>query len=120
VPASADQAGGGTPTPAQPVAPAGGGTVSGLEAATDSGGNIELVWAAPAQASPVRFFVQLLALDPAGPPREVFAAYLDETATLAPLERAPGRYAWRVYSVSRDLRHYAASEWQRFQVAAQD
>jgi hypothetical protein len=69
---------------------------------------------------PVRFFVQLLALDPAGPPREVFAAYLDETATLAPLARAPGRYAWRVYSVSRDLRHYAASEWQRFQVAAQD
>lgn len=104
----------GMPTPAQPVAPADGSTVAELNRVP--GGAIELVWVAPAQVTPVRFFVQLLALDPAGP-REVFATYLDETATLAPLEHAPGRYAWRVYSVSRDLKHYAASGWTRFRVS---
>lgn len=108
----------GAPLAAQPVAPADGSTVPALAGEPpDAADAVELVWVAPAQAVPVRFFVQLLALDAAGT-HEVFGAYLDETATLAPLERVPGRYAWRVYAVARDLRHYAASEWQRFQVGA--
>ena len=96
---------------AEPVAPAAGGRVErrGGSAA------VELVWTAPAQPVPARFFVQLWVLDEAGP-REAFAAYLDESATLAPLERSPGHYAWRVYAVDRDAKHYAASAWNRFTV----
>jgi len=107
----------GTLAAAQPVAPADGSLVPALAGAPGDADTVELVWVAAAQAVAVRFFVQLLALDAAGP-HEVFATYLDETATLASLERVPGRYAWRVYAVSRDLKHYAASEWQRFQVGA--
>ncbi len=110
-----------TLVPAQPVAPVDGNTVAVLGPASDggSGGTVELVWTAPAQAAAVRFFVQLMALDSADTspvPREVFATTLDETSVVAPLERVPGRYAWRVYSVGRDLKHYAASAWQRFEV----
>ena len=103
--------------PVQPVAPANGSTVPALAGAPGGADAVELVWVAPAQVVPVQFFVQVLALDAAGP-REVFATYLDETAALAPLDRVPGRYAWRVYAVGRDLKHYAASEWVRFAVRA--
>ncbi len=113
--ASVADEGAGPLAPVQPVAPANGSTVPALAGAPGDADAVELVWVAPAQAVPVRFFVQVLALDAAGP-HEVFATYLDETATLAPLERVPGRYAWRIYSVGRDLRHYAPSEWARFEV----
>ena len=100
---------------AQPVAPADGDTIPALASTPGAPGMVELVWVSPAQPVPVRFFVQLMALDPAEP-REVFATYLDETAALATLDRGPGRYAWRVYAVGRNLGHYAASEWNQFQV----
>ena len=100
---------------AQPVAPADGEIIPALPNVPGTAGMVELVWVSPAQPVPVRFFVQLLALDPIEP-REVFATYLDETATLATLDRVPGRYAWRVYVVGRNLGHYAASEWNQFQV----
>ena len=100
---------------AQPVAPTDGEVIPVLAGAPGAAGMVELVWVSPAQPVPVRFFVQLLALDPIEP-REVFATYLDETATLATLDRVPGRYAWRVYAVGRNLGHYAASEWNQFQV----
>lgn len=96
-------------TPVQLAAPADGSTLAA------SGRPIELVWTAPAQATAIRFFVQVIALDDA---REAFTADLDETATLANLGPATGRYAWRVYSVARDTRRYAASEWARFEIAA--
>ena len=97
------------------VTPGDGDVISAVAGAPGSAGVVELVWVSPAQSVPVRFFVQLLALDPIEP-REVFATYLDETATLATLDRVPGRYAWRVYAVGRNLAHYAASEWNQFQV----
>ncbi len=100
---------------AQPVAPADGDVIPAVANPPGTAGVVELVWVNPAQPVPVRFFVQLLALDPIEP-REVFATYLDETATLATLDRVPGRYAWRVYAVGRNLGHYAASEWNQFQV----
>lgn len=94
-----------------PAAPAEGGKVE------RRGGpaGVELVWLAPAQPVPVRFFVQLWALD-GGKPRETFSAYLDESATLVPLERVPGRYAWRVYAVDPDAKRYAAGPWRIFTV----
>ncbi len=100
---------------AQPVAPADGDVVPDVAGVPGGTGMVELVWISPAQPVPVRFFVQLLALDPIQP-REVFATYLDESATLAALDRVPGRYAWRVYAVGRNRGHYAASEWNQFQV----
>jgi len=100
---------------AQPLVPADGEVIPVVAGVPGAAGMVELVWTSPAQPVPVRFFVQLLALDPIEP-REVFATYLDETATLATLDRVPGRYAWRVYAVGRNLGHYAASEWNQFQV----
>ena len=97
------------------AAPADGDVIHVVASAPGTAGMVELVWVSPAQPVPVRFFVQLLALDPIEP-REVFATTLDETATLATLDRVPGRYAWRVYAVGRNLGHYAASEWNQFQV----
>jgi TPR repeat protein len=117
LPASAAGEDAGPPTAPQPVAPADGSTVPALAGAPGAANTVELVWVAPAQIAPVRFFIQLLALDAAGT-HEVFASNLDKTATLASLERVPGRYAWRVYAIGRDLKHYAASEWSRFEVRA--
>jgi len=115
VPAGANESG--TLEAAQPIAPANGSVIPALAGAPGDAARVELVWAEPAQAVPTRFFVQLLALD-GTEPHEVFATDLDETATLAPVERVPGRYAWRVYAVSHSLGHYAASEWSQFQVDA--
>lgn len=100
---------------ALPAAPMDGDVIPVLADAPGTTGTVELVWISPVQPVPVRFFVQLLALDPIEP-REVFATYLDETAALATLDRVPGRYAWRVYAVGRTVGHYAASEWSQFQV----
>jgi hypothetical protein len=88
-----------------------------IESARDDP-SVALVWSAPAQTAPVRFFVQVLALVPGTPPREVFATYADRTAVLAPLPSLRGRYAWRVYAVTQNGRGYAASDWARFQVRA--
>ncbi len=79
------------------------------------GGAVELVWTATPTPTPSRFFVQVVSLDAAGAaPREVFADSTDKTAALATVDRVPGRYAWRVYSLVRD--HYAATPWARFSV----
>jgi TPR repeat protein len=106
---------GATPRPAQPSAPLDGTTVQA--AAGLSGTPIELVWIAGEQVPAVRFFVQVLALDEMGP-HEVFASTVDDTSLLAPVQRVPGRYAWRVYSIGSNLKHYAASDWERFDVEA--
>lgn len=81
----------------------------------NQGGAVELVWTAPQPPTPARFFVEVVSLDDRGAaPREVFAGSTDRTATLATVDRVPGRYAWRVYSLARD--HYAATPWSRFRV----
>ncbi len=105
----------GTLRTVQSGAPADGDTVRAVAGAAHAAASVELVWVAPAQDVPVRFFIQLMILDGTGS-REVFAAYSDETAILAPVGPVPGRYAWRVYAVSRDLRQYAAGDWRHFEV----
>jgi len=79
--------------------------------------SIELAWVAQANPVPVRFFVELVVLD-SGEPHEAFTAYLEQSASLVPLSQVPGRYAWRVYTVDRDAKHYAASPWSRFSAEA--
>lgn len=103
------------PAPAQLRGPAAGST---LAVAGPNQAAVELVWAPPAQMQPMRYFVQIVTLadEDAAHPQEVFGRYVDETAVLAPLGQAAGRYAWRVYTVSRDARSYAASEWADFVV----
>ena len=94
--------------PAELVVPANGSNVPRRGPAS-----VEFAWTAPANATPVRFFIELMALD-AGEPREAFTAYVDQSALLVPLGQVPGRYAWRVYTIDRDAKHYAASPWSRF------
>ena len=107
----APAAGNGALTPARPVAPAEG---DALTRAADAP-SVELVWVAPSQDMPVRFFVEVVALD-AGRLREVFAGYSERSAVLAALDASPGLYAWRVFVVGLDAPAYAASAWVRFRV----
>src|SRR5262249_35740182 len=71
---------------------------------------VELSWAAPAQPVPADFFVQVLALDTAGPHR-AFASFLKRSAVLVSLPRAPANYAWRVYTVAASVPDYVPSRW---------
>jgi Sel1 repeat len=74
---------------------------------------VELSWTAPAQAVPVNFFVEVLALDAAGA-HPAFASYLNQSATLARLPSTPATYAWRVYTVATSVPDYVPSAWSRF------
>ena len=108
----APAAGEGGLAPARPVAPA-----EGTALTQSAAPSVELVWAAPPQAAPVRFFVEVVALD-AGRLREVFAGYSERSAVLAALDAPPGLYAWRVFVVGSDPPAYAASAWVRFRIVA--
>ena len=98
--------------PARPVAPAEGAT---LRQPADMP-RVELVWAAPQQGVPVRFFVEVVATE-ADRLREVFAGYSDRSAVLAALDASPGSYAWRVFVIGPDAPAYVASAWVQFQVS---
>ncbi len=78
----------------------------------------ELVWTLPAQTAPVRFFVEVVALDPAGT-RPVFADYMAVSAVVVKLPGG-GSYGWRVYTVQPTQRSYSPSAWRRFSVASGD
>lgn len=74
---------------------------------------VELSWAAPKEPLPVEFFVQVLALDAAGPHR-AFTRFSKLSALLASLPRAPAAYAWRVYTVAAAVPDYVPSAWGYF------
>lgn len=76
---------------------------------------VELVWTAPVQPVPVTFFVEMLRVD-LETPREVFSGYTDQSAVLAATAVDRGVYAWRVYTVGRDVDHYSVSAWQLFKI----
>ena len=95
--------------PVAPVAPA----PTEPIAARERPATIELVWTAPAQPKPVRFFVQVLAGDQPGW-RELYAGYVAQTATLVRLDATATDYAWRAYAVAEGDTHYAAGPWSRF------
>ncbi len=98
---------GDTPRAAIPVAPRPGATASGI------GGTTEIVWAAPAEPTPVRYFLQVVARDE-GIPHELYAAYLDVTAALVTLDPKTHDYAWRVFTVSPSRASYSVSPWTAF------
>lgn len=97
--------------PATPSSPADDGTVQRDSVTRDA----ELVWTAPPQPVPSRFYVQVLALGQTGPV-PVFSGYTDVSSVLVPVEPAHGSYIWRVYVVGAALRSYLPSGWRRFSV----
>jgi TPR repeat protein len=94
------------PTPASPAD-------GGILPRSAERAKVELVWTAPAEPVPVRYFVELVALG-GGPARRLFAGFADVTAVLASVEGSANSYAWRVYAVDAAGGRYAASPWARF------
>jgi len=75
--------------------------------------SVKLVWSIPPEPVPVRFFVEVVAIGH-GKLQEVFAAYVDQSSVDVALARGTEEYAWRVYTVGRDVAAYALSDWERF------
>jgi hypothetical protein len=74
---------------------------------------VKLAWSIPHEPVPVRFFVEVVAIGRDGP-HEVFAAYVDQSSVDVALAPATADYAWRVYTVGRNVAAYALSGWERF------
>lgn len=86
---------------------------SGTAILSDADGAIEIVWSAPAQVAPVRYFLQVIVRGE-GSQREIYAAYLDVTAVVVKLDRTEHAYAWRVFTVSPSSASYSVSSWTPF------
>jgi hypothetical protein len=75
--------------------------------------HVDLVWTAPLEPEPVRYFVELRILDP-GAPREVWSGFVDVSSLRLPLPPDAARLAWRVTAVARDSASYTVSGWSIF------
>lgn len=75
---------------------------------------VEIVWTAPAQTVPVRFFLQVA--HGGRDHGEIYADYVDSTAALVRLPAGGGAYAWRVYTVSPTTADYSIGAWIPFTV----
>ncbi len=93
--------------PGVPVTPLG-----GDEVALGPGNAAEFVFTAPAEAIPVRYFLQVVARDAPGS-REIHADYVDVTAILVRLA-AGHAFAWRVFTVSPRGGSYTVTPWVEF------
>ena len=76
---------------------------------------IELVWTSQPQPEPVRFFVELRALDGAGS-HEIFSREVALSGALTDQAEPEGDYAWRVFTIATKSSHYLPSDWVRFKV----
>lgn len=79
---------------------------------------VEFVWTAPMQPEPVRYQIEVRALDEAGS-WEVYSGIVAGSATLASLREISGNYAWRVFTLAPLAGQYRASEWTAFTVPPQ-
>lgn len=91
------------------VPAAGGKSVPGV-------GGIELVWTCVQQPEPVRFFVEVREVTPAGS-AEVYSGFVETSSILAPVPNPRGSFAWRVTALGRKAGSYMASDWAPFSVA---
>ena len=91
--------------PVHPVAPKAGATLTRNA--------VEIVWTAPSQTVPVRFFLQVVAHDGTDT-RELYAAYTDATAALVRVAPGHRSYAWRVFTVSPSTADYSIGPWTSF------
>ncbi|MGI4953214.1 MAG: tetratricopeptide repeat protein [Janthinobacterium lividum] len=80
------------------------------------GDPVTLVWSAPEQPSPVRFFLEVYALKPAGAV-EVAGRYVDLTAIRLPLPPDATRFTWRVLTVGTRPLRYAVGPWSDFTIS---
>lgn len=78
-------------------------------------GGIELVWTSAQQPEPVRFFVEVRDVTPAGS-SEVYSGFVETSGMVAPVPNPRGRFAWRVTALGRKAGGYMASEWTPFSV----
>ena len=76
--------------------------------------NVVLSWRAPAEAQPGCCFVEVLPLGDSADSRAVFAAYAEAADRQSVRLTRPGRYAWRILTVSRAAQRYTASPWRHF------
>jgi len=83
---------------------------------------VVLSWTTPAEPRPGCCFIEVVSLG--GTPgdsepgmREAFAAYSEIPDQQSVQLSGPGRYAWRVLTVSRAGRRYAASPWRHFAIS---
>jgi Sel1 repeat len=83
------------------------------ESETGESIQVELSWTAPAEPTPVDFFVQILALDTTGAHR-VFTSFSKQSAVLVSLPRVPADYVWRIYTVAASVPDYVPSAWSYF------
>ncbi|MFH5925318.1 hypothetical protein [Roseomonas xinghualingensis] len=76
---------------------------------------VTLSWLAPGETEPGCCFVEVVAIGGwEGRPREVFAGYAEAADQQLVRLNRPGRYAWRVLTVSRAARRYTATPWRHF------
>ncbi|HEX5325275.1 MAG TPA: hypothetical protein VFW75_01275 [Acetobacteraceae bacterium] len=97
--------------PVMPSAPANGMTMQ----ANSDPFNVSLSWNTPREPVPVHFFVEVVAIEADGL-REILARYVDQSPVAVTLTAGKAEYAWRVYTVGRDIAEYAVSGWERFSV----
>ena len=94
------------PDPTSPAGPA----------LPDRGLPTSFVWSAPAEPTPVRFYLEVYSLGH-GPATQVAARYVSISAAAVTLPPGAADYAWRVFAVAPDAHLYVVSRWQRFTVS---
>jgi hypothetical protein len=100
--------------PVSPTAPADGAVIG----ADSNSLHVKLDWSIPQEPVPVRYFVEVVAIEK-DRPREVFAAYVDHPPVDVTVADGTAEYAWRVYTVGRDVAAYVLSGWERFSLKLQ-
>ncbi|MBP0446049.1 ATP-binding protein [Roseomonas sp. SSH11] len=78
--------------------------------------SLTLSWSVPGEARPDCCFVEVVMPGEESGLREVFAAYAEAGDRQQIGIDRPGRYAWRVLTVSRASSRYTASAWRHFTV----
>lgn len=119
----APTSGNGILAPPRCVVPAPGGIIALSHNTTGAGATgtdgIELVWTSTQQPEPVRFFVELREVTPAGS-TEAYSGFVETSAVLVSVaDRPGGSFAWRVTALGRKAGGYMASEWAPFSLASQ-
>lgn len=93
-----------------PVAPEGGATIE------IASGKIEIVWTAEARSEPVRYVVELRSGD-ANDRYDTVSTPVATSSLLVDVPAKGGRYAWRVFAVSKTSAQYVPCAWTTFQLS---
>ena len=86
------------------------------QALPDRGIPTPFVWSAPAEPTPVRYFLEVFSLGH-GPAAQVAAHYVSLSTAVVTLPPGAADYAWRVFAVAPESHLYVVSPWQRFTIS---